>query len=286
MSVFVLSESPFSLLMVLQLSISIAAWRSKSRSRATLGYFAAGVIAGLASLVRPSWLLFLPFVLVFAVILSPRRSRHLWLGLVALVGLVVTMSPWWYRNYQLMGRFIPTTLQVGASLYDGLNAAADGSSNMSFVDEFRRQERLYETGEGKDVQLTESTFEMRLDARMKSAAIRWATGNPVQVMRLMGVKFGRMWNVWPNAADLNSFWVRTAIAVGFIPLIVFGLWGAATKIHHGWPLILCLLPALYFTLLHMVFVSSIRYRQPAMLLILVIAAAALSGFMESRRKTD
>jgi hypothetical protein len=38
---------------------------------------------------------------------------------------------------------------------------------------------------------------------------------------------------------------------------------------------LCGLPAIYFTLLHMVFVSSIRYREPAMLGLIVLAAGVL-----------
>jgi hypothetical protein len=45
----------------------------------------------------------------------------------------------------------------------------------------------------------------------------------------------------------------------------------------GWPYILCWLPAVYFTLLHTVFVSSIRYREPAMLAMLALAAGALVG---------
>ena len=41
-----------------------------------------------------------------------------------LAALAVTMMPWWIRNYRVVGRFVPTSLQVGASLYDGWNPEA------------------------------------------------------------------------------------------------------------------------------------------------------------------
>ena len=48
---------------------------------------------------------------------------------------------------------------------------------------------------------------------------------------------------------------------------------------HGARLAVCvgLVPAVYFSLLHMVFVSSIRYREPAMLAIVVLAAGVLAS---------
>ena len=46
-----------------------------------------------------------------------------------------SMAPWWVRNARVYGRFVPTALWMGASLYDGLNPAATGASDMRFLDE-------------------------------------------------------------------------------------------------------------------------------------------------------
>ena len=92
----------------------------------------------------------------------------------------------------------------------------------------------------------------------------------------MGKKFLRMWNLWPNATEFRSPWMQLIVAAGFVPLLVLGIIGAWQWGRQGWPYVLCLLPAVYFTCLHMVFVSSIRYRQPAMLVWLILAAALIA----------
>ena len=55
--------------------------------------------------------------------------------------------------------------------------------------------------------------------------------------------------------------------------------GVSKYARRDWPYLLLVLPAIYFTLLHEVFVSSIRYRQPAMLTLIVLAAAVLVEFV-------
>jgi hypothetical protein len=85
-----------------------------------------------------------------------------------------------------------------------------------------------------------------------------------------------MWSPWPNAKEFQSRRLAWILAAGYVPLLLVATYGAFRTLRRGWPYVLCLLPAAYFTLLHMVFVSSIRYRQPALLPVMVLAAAGIA----------
>jgi hypothetical protein len=183
------------------------------------------------------------------------------------------MLPWWVRNVRVSGHFVATTLQFGASLYDGLRPTADGASDMSFVPMFVAEQRAADRA-GPPVD--DETFEYRLDQRMLQSSVDWARANPDRVLRLAAIKFARMWNVWPNEPSLRRWPVRLAIVATYVPLLACAIAGIWKYSRRGWPYVLAWLPAVYLTLLHMVFVSSIRYREPAMLCLLVLAAAAIA----------
>jgi hypothetical protein len=182
------------------------------------------------------------------------------------------MSPWWLRNYLVAERFVPTSLQVGASLYDGLSATATGASDMRFVAQFIAEQRAADAAQGA---ITTGLFEDRLDRRMRNAALRWARENPSRVTQLSAIKFARMWNLLPNASEFQSNTLRLILAASYGPVMLFALIGTWRFARRDWPYLLCLLPAIYLTCLHVVFVSSIRYREPAMLPLIVLAAGAL-----------
>jgi 4-amino-4-deoxy-L-arabinose transferase-like glycosyltransferase len=285
-SVFVLSEAPFIPLMMGQLICLTMAWRAGCQ-RGVVGWaIVSGFAAGVATLMRPSWLLFLPFVgVVGFVFISAARNategvpystlkRHVWVSFVSLLALCLTMAPWWVRNYRVAGRFVPTSLQVGASLYDGISPTATGASDMRFVTQFVAEQRAADALPDADLH---GLFEDRLDRRMQHAAVDWAKSNPQKVAALMLVKLKRMWSLVPNAGEFQSTTLRLVLAATYTPIIVLALIGAWRFCRRDWPRFLCLLPAVYFTLLHIVFVSSIRYRQPAMLPLIVLAAAVVAS---------
>jgi hypothetical protein len=310
----VLSEAPFSALMLAQLCLWTAAWQARTFGKAAALSTLTGLTAGAATLVRPSWLLFTPLALAVAVIFSntgkasgtrgmgkangtrdeasgaPRHWQSRWhaaaLGVAMLAGLVLAMAPWWVRNARVTGHFVPTTLQVGASLYDGLSSTATGASNMDFVARMTEAERRHPAAVGG--RPTDS-FEYRLDRRMTNEALSWAWANPGRVAELAAVKLVRLWNLWPNERQFSTWPIRLIVALGYLPVAVLGLAGAAGSFRRGWPYVLCWLPAAYFTLLHVVFVSSIRYREPAMLALMVLAAGSILDFrfwiFDSRTRT-
>ena len=277
LSALILSEAPFCPLVLLQLAFWTIAWRTRTPAQTTMFSFCGGLAAGAATLMRPSWLLFTPLAAAVGLLSHGRNAlllRHVAIAFWMILGLVTAMLPWWVRNACVTGRFVPTTLQVGASLYDGLNPDATGASNMDFVPRFaaqQRQEAVEPGGTSND------SFEWRLDRRLRAEAIAWAEANPGRAVQLAGVKFLRMWNVWPNEPRLSSWPTGWAVLFTYTPLLFFAIMGAWRTLDRGWPYILCWLPAVYFTLLHTVFVSSIRYREPAMLALLALAAGAMLG---------
>jgi len=275
MSVFVLSEAPFCPLMLAQFIAWTAASRATDSRHGALYAAIAGAAAGLATLVRPSWLLFTPFALTLAVAGFPPRWRQLSVGAVMLLTCAAVMLPWWIRNYRLTGHLILTTTQVGASLYDGLHPEATGGSNMQFVERFYRAQRAADAASPAPLS---GTFEERLDRRLRDAAVDWAMANPQRVAQLALTKFRRIWSPWPNAEELQSWSFRLLVLLGYLPVLILGVGGVIRFGWREWPYALCAVPAVYFTLLHMVFVGSLRYRQPALLVLMALAAGFVMSF--------
>lgn len=290
MSITLLSEALFMPLMLghlLQMQSAFQGWSDDAKPRTPHVYrrvALGGCLAGLAILARPSWLLFIPFSTAALFLIGPNRKEHLKLGMLALLTMSVAMSPWWVRNYQLTGHFVPTSLQVGLSLYDGLHPKATGGSDTGMAFSMRLQEEQ-RTADATSKEELESTFEYRVDRRAKAAAVQYALDHPGRTLQLAGLKFLRTWSLWPGGGETASGFMRLAITIScFFVLILAAIATFTTSqqsallAKQGRAVIwLCWLPCIYFTLLHMVFVGSIRYREPAVFVLCALAGVALAA---------
>jgi 4-amino-4-deoxy-L-arabinose transferase-like glycosyltransferase len=271
-SVLPLSDGPFCLWMLLQL-VFLALARTAARPQDFVYSFLAGFMAGIATLTRPSWLLFTPALVLVWAITARFEKRQLLLGASTLAALALVMMPWWIRNWRVVGQFVPTTLQVGASLYDGLNPDANGSSDMRFVARFDQQLRAKDAADPPAEGAP--PFEYRLDRLMRNESLAWVAANPGRALELAGTKLLRIWNIWPNEPAYRSWWIRLAIFVTYMPLLLLAMAGAWSFRRHHFNLMILVAPAVYLTTLHVVFIGSLRYRQPAMLTLAILAAAAV-----------
>jgi hypothetical protein len=144
---------------------------------------------------------------------------------------------------------------------------------MQFVSRFVQEQRAADAAASEP---PTGLFEDRLDQRLKHSAIHWTRNNPEKALRLAAVKLARMWSPLPNASEFQSTLLRLILAASYTPVIILALIGVWRYAGKDWPYLLCCLPAVYLTLLHVVFVSSIRYRQGPMLALIVLAAAVAS----------
>ena len=281
MGALVLSEAPFCFFMVLQIAFWVKGLRSGDKGGGCVHgtpLVVSGVLYAAAVYCRPSWLYFVPFATIIGIALTPRHFRNiLTSGLVITTACVFCLLPWWVRNYQISGHFVSTTLQAGPSLYDGLNPAATGGSDMKFIEEFRNAELKLSPG------ISDQSLEYKLNRMTRQAAIDWAKKHPRQVWKLVCTKFIRLWNVWPNEPSFSNFAVRIAVFCSYCPVIVLGILGALGTFRQGFCARLLWIPAIYITALHVVFVSSIRYRAPAMICFAVPAAWMICALWTTHR---
>jgi hypothetical protein len=175
--------------------------------------------------------------------------------------------PWAYRNRRLTGHWVFTTLTTGWSLYEACGPYADGGPAMHKTD---WPEEI--NGKSEYVQ----------DRILKQKAVEYAREHPGRTFWLALVKFKRLWNVVPNYAEYRKPLYVLVSIVSYCPVLLLGVLGlfAARKEIRGW--LFLFLPILYVTLLHTVFVGSVRYREPITALLAILGAHYLI-ILRSRR---
>ena len=271
-SPMILSETLFSVFLLAQIYFWVRCFISSRWQDAVC----MGLFGGLATLVKPGWILFTPGALSALGLYrlwTRTASKKLFLqGVASITVMFLVLLPWAYRNERISGRWIFTTLQGGPSLMDGLNPDADGSSNMTFMP------AVYERfGAQANGQVDNIEQELQVNNYTRRAAWDWAASNPGKVFRLAIIKMIRTWSPFPNQASFSKLPVCLAMGVPYILLWIFSIYSLNCSGQKTFFWLLFILTALYICGIQSLFVGSIRYRLPAMWMLCVLA---------SRRKSN
>ena len=237
-----------------------------------MAFVVAGVLAGAAALVRQSSLGLFIFLVPFLLLArSDRRSRG---GLIVryalcLVVMSAVMSPWIVRNYRICGRFLPGDLDGGGSLYEGNSPGADGAPALDRIEWPPALAGL---------------SECERDAFLRHEAVAWIRANPGRFLRLAAAKVGRTWNAFPNNPAYRSSIYLAISLLSYAPVMILAFAGALRlRGARGRAAAVLLVPAVYISLVHVVFVGSIRYRLAAMPFLIVLAGEQIATLIGRRR---
>lgn len=270
-SVLFLSETAFAAALLASLIAAAKLVRdpapAEHRGRASCQALITGVLMGVTTYMRPTWILVAPALFVLIAVFGKNSlGMRLMLGCWVCMGLCLILSPWTIRNVGVTHHFVPTTLWVGPSLYDGLNRNATGDSNMQFFE---------------DDNLLQKMSEYDMDQEYRRRAKEFAVADPARVLSLAVTKQSRYWSPAPGSAEFKRWYFSVAGWLAYLPLILFALIGFWIVRRDVWFCILTAAPIFYFAGLHLLFVGSLRYRLPAEYPLAVLASL---GFVRVFRR--
>lgn len=204
-------------------------------------------------------------------LVAARRDRRAAWGALAVVAIVAAaLLPWAYRNQRVLGSWYWLTTRGGISLYDGVRPGASGTGDLADV---------------KNSPEVAGLSEAAWDRHFRAAARAAIRDEPGRILRLAPVKLARTWSPVLHAAEYDSGLVRLLFAAWYVPLyalVIVGVWGYRRQ-WSAW--IYLLLPAIGVTLLHAVFVGSVRYRVAAIPALAVLAAWGLERLISMCRRS-
>jgi len=262
-----LTESLFALLL---LAFGLFAWRLAAEPRpgwpVPVGYAAA---AAALLLTRPSAALLPVGVWGFVLLMARDRRRALAGAGLAAAAIGLALLPWGLRNRVVLGSFAWLSANGGVTLYDAQGPQADGSSNQGFLRQFEADpafRKLDEVGR---------------DEFLRRRAIEAMRADPGRVAQLALVKLARTWSPTPNVAEHSGGATAVVSAVYTLFVLMGALAAAGMAVRRSPHLralhVLVWAPILYFTLLHCVYVGSLRYRVPLMPLLAIGTASLAAG---------
>ncbi len=258
--------------------------------RSTKLIFLAGVWFGLASITRPTALVFLPLLIVVGAFLLKNRRQLVKQSTALLIGAILFILPIFIRNIVIANDPVLIASQGGINFYIGNHAEADGVSAIMpepLGYNWRIQDITYlaEQDAGRTLKASE------VSRYWFKRAWYWISHHPKNFITLYLKKLYRNFSdrEISNNRDLGSFF-RLIPLLAYNPLsfgivFIFAVLGIILTWHSPLTRLLVLMMGTYILVTSLFFFSS-RFRLPMLPFYFVFASAGLLSAISSFRKKD
>ncbi|MDO7842477.1 glycosyltransferase family 39 protein [Sphingomonas immobilis] len=255
------------------------------------GSLAAGLLFGIATLMRPQ-MMFFPAGMLVAMALTLRDFG--WRGalraaLPLYLALAAVVTPWSLRNAAELGAAVPVSTNGGIALYYGANDRATG-------DWYAWERTPVWDATGVGIPYKQHIVEqVELDRRFKALAVDWIKRNPG---RWTALGFRKMALLWER--DSDAFWaldigypalatpiaaVRVFNQLCYFAILALGLSALGVALPALWrrerlaPLLMLACMPAFATLTAFAFTGQGRYHYPAMPFLFVAAGWTLAALL-------
>ena len=213
----------------------------------------------------------LPPFLVAAVTLRARDWRlTVRAFLVSALIYIAALAPWWVRNYYLLHTFVPFTTSAAENLYLG-NNPRNPSGGIDWTTN---------TDPAVVSHLSAIPDEIERQRAFSAEAMRYIIEDPRAFIQRMFLKFLRLWNVVPNAGEFQGNFYRFVSVASFGPVLVFSIAAVVIWRRRFPAFVPILMVIVYFTILHMVTIASLRYRLPVEPFLIILSAAPIGAVLQ------
>ena len=265
-------------------------------------YTKSSILFVLVLLVKPNIEILVPF-LIFS--FSYFKYKNIYFSikklLIYFLIYVSLMSAWWLHQYEKYGYFVRTNFGSSLVLYSGnnhLNKTGGGviltkEDLELYPERFVVEIRDYSLESFKDeigfkvVSKNFPVYEGGKEAylirhnTLKNAALEFIKNNPKRFLELAILKFKRFWSPIPFSKEFTSTFEITVSLISLLPIYIFSIIGVffifKKKIYKSIPIIIY---CMYINLIHVITISSFRYRFIIEMFLIILASYGLRQVIE------
>lgn len=234
-------------------------------------YVMLGFILGVTSLFKATTFGFIPIIIITD-FLQKKNKLNAFIGMfIVIVVTGVTVSPWIIRNYMVHRTFVLFTTKVGWNLYHGNHPITEAEKNYSPLDLFAHYRKIPKLNAGDMNEVERNKMYWR-------KGVEIILTHPVSSLYLVIGKLKNFWSPFPQREVNRNIYVMIILLIFHLLILIPGTYEVFTNIRDPRTYTITLF-IVYFTLIHALFIASIRLRVPMDAFLILLGGMGMGKFL-------